>query len=478
MVLSFLGQITQKKSKSTENLWSRPLKRICLVSTSFELGGSMSTAKIFVLDTNVILHDHACMRSFGGNAVVLPIAVLEELDNFKKGNENIHFQARQFVRELDTLSGDKLFDRGVKLGPELGYLKVDLTPTFHHDLMGLFDPSKPDHQILNTAYSLMKNHTDRQIFLITKDVNLRMKAKAIGLLSQDYLTDQIADIHSIYQGMHTEESFNDEEISQLYQENGKLTITHDLAIAPTENEYMVIKGNASSALGVYRNQAIYKVDKNAAYGIKPKNSEQNFALEALLNPDIQLVTISGKAGTGKTLLALASALEQRKYYRQIFIARPVVALSNKDIGFLPGDINSKLDPYMQPLFDNLSVIQNQFENTSESYIKINKMIENEKLKIAPLAYIRGRSLNNIFFIIDEAQNLSPHEVKTIITRAGEGTKIIFTGDINQIDHPYLDSHTNGLSSMIGRMKGQKLYAHVNLERGERSELADLASDLL
>jgi PhoH-like ATPase len=198
----------------------------------------------------------------------------------------------------------------------------------------------------------------------------------------------------------------------------------------------------------------------------------------MLNPDIPLVTISGKAGTGKTLLALAAALARKRYYRQIFVARPVVPLSNKDLGYLPGDVNSKLDPYMQPLYDNLSVIQNQLSSDNARSKRIKELIEEEKIVITPLSYIRGRSIVKAYFIVDEAQNLTPHEVKTIITRAGEGTKVVFTGDIFQIDHPYLDSNSNGLSFLIEKMKGERLYAHINLEKGERSELSDLATRLL
>ena len=221
-----------------------------------------------------------------------------------------------------------------------------------------------------------------------------------------------------------------------------------------------------------------RIDKQVAYGIKPRNAEQTFAVDALVNPDIPLVSMTGKAGTGKTLLALACALQVRKNYRQIYIARPVVPLSNKDIGYLPGDVESKLAPYMQPLWDNLKVIQDQFPETDKSYQLINALIKDEKLVIEPLSYIRGRSLQRIYFIVDEAQNLTPHEIKTIITRAGEGAKIVLTGDIYQIDHPYLDAQSNGLSYLIEHFKGQKLYAHVNLEKGERSELAELASNLL
>jgi len=246
------------------------------------------------------------------------------------------------------------------------------------------------------------------------------------------------------------------------------------------NEYFILRNGRKSALATMdpASGMLKRVDKASAYGISPRNSEQTFALHALMNPDVRLVTLTGKAGTGKTLLALAAALEKKKLYRQIYLARPIVPLSNKDLGYLPGDIQSKLDPYMQPLFDNLGVIQNQFPETDPKHRRIKELLQEEKLVISPLAYIRGRSLVNIYFIVDEAQNLTPHEVKTIITRAGEGTKFVFTGDIFQIDHPYLDSLSNGLSYLIDKMQGQKLYAHVTLEKGERSELAELASDLL
>jgi PhoH-like ATPase len=225
-------------------------------------------------------------------------------------------------------------------------------------------------------------------------------------------------------------------------------------------------------------QYFNRIDKNPVSGIKPRNSEQTFATDALINPNIPLVSLTGKAGTGKTLIALASAMHVRKQYRQIFVARPIVPLSNKDIGFLPGDVDSKIGPYMQPLWDNLKVIQDQYSETDSNYVAIANMIKDEKLVVEPLSYIRGRSLQRIYFIVDEAQNLTPHEIKTIITRVGEGSKIVLTGDIYQIDHPYLDSQSNGLSYLIDHFKGQKLYAHINLEKGERSELAELASNLL
>ena len=224
--------------------------------------------------------------------------------------------------------------------------------------------------------------------------------------------------------------------------------------------------------------ALRRVQKTAAFGVVPKNAEQAFALDAIMNPNISLVTIQGVAGTGKTLLSLAGALEQRRNFHQIYLARPIVPLSNKDIGYLPGDIKSKLNPYMEPLWDNLKFIKNQFSEKEKEHKQINEMVENEKLVVCPLAYIRGRSLSNVFFIVDEAQNLTPHEVKTIITRAGENTKIVFTGDIYQIDTPYLDAQSNGLSYLIDKIKDRHIYAHVTLEKGERSELANLANDLL
>ena len=241
-----------------------------------------------------------------------------------------------------------------------------------------------------------------------------------------------------------------------------------------------MRNGKKSALATFDpfEKKIRHIEKKTAYGIVPRNAEQIFALHALLNPKVRLVSLSGKAGTGKTLLALAGALETRRSFQQILMARPIVPLSNKDIGFLPGDVKSKLDPYMQPLFDNLGVIQHQFSESDSKNSKIKDFLEEKKLVISPLSYIRGRSLVKVFFIVDEAQNLTPHEVKTIITRAGENTKIVFTGDINQIDHPYLDSQSNGLSYLIEKMQGQELFAHVHLEKGERSELADLASDLL
>lgn len=440
-----------------------------------------SKKKTFVLDTNVILHDSSCIYQFEENDVVVPIKVIEELDNFKKGNESVNFHAREFLRNLDSISGDKLFSNGVSIDNNKGKIVIKLNKEFHEDLKFSFTDNQPDHHILNTAYQLYKENSNGKIILVSKDVNLRMKAKAVGLLAQDYKTDQVKDISSIYLGCRTVDNFDTSLIDNLYKPPYEIDYENTVLKGElTSNEFLILRNGKKSVLGFYNpiSNTINRIEKTEAFGISSRNAEQAFALSALLNDDIKLVTISGKAGTGKTLLSLAAAVEKRKNYLQIYIARPIVPLSNKDIGYLPGNVNEKLIPYMQPLYDNLGVVQNQFKKTEKNYKVIENMLTDEKLKIEPLSYIRGRSLVRIFFIVDEAQNLTPHEVKTIITRAGEGTKVIFTGDIFQIDHPYLDTLSNGLSYLIERMKGQKIYAHINLQKGERSELAEIASNLL
>jgi PhoH-like ATPase len=437
--------------------------------------------KLFVLDTNVVLHDSTCLRQFAEHDIVIPVTVLEELDQFKKGNQVLNFHAREFLRSLDALSGDKLFNGGVSIGSHHGRVMVKLEREFHPELRLNFTNNKSDHHILNIAHHISKEQPSRQVILVTKDVNLRMKAKAIGLLAQDYKTDHVKDITALYKGHRTEDGIPDELIGRLYERPFEVGENELPAhIGALSNEYLVLRNGKHSVLARYNSQTrcFNRVEKGSAYGIMPRNAEQTFALNALSEDAVRLVSISGKAGTGKTLLALAGALETRKRYRQILVARPIIPLSNRDIGFLPGDIHSKLDPYMKPLYDNLAVIQNQFMETDSKFSRISKYLEDEKLVIEPLTYIRGRSLVRILFIVDEAQNLTPHEVKTIITRAGEGTKIVFTGDIHQIDHPYLDIHSNGLSYLIEKMQGQEVYAHINLEKGERSPLAELASNLL
>jgi PhoH-like ATPase len=436
--------------------------------------------KVFILDTNVILHDSGCIHNFAEHDVVIPITVLEELDRFKKGNEDVHFHAREFLRQLDALTGDVLSGDGAPLGPELGRIRVVLGRELNERVRKAFLTDSPDHRILNTTLIVSQAESPRRAILVTKDTNLRMKAKALGLVAQDYESDKIESFEKLYTGKRTVGDMPSDLVDAFYQDDGRVAAALlGVVPDPIANENFILRNHAKSVLACYRQPdlSFTRVKTSRAYGIKPRNAEQSFALNALTNDDVKLVTLAGKAGTGKTLLALAAALECRKQYRQILLARPVVPLSNRDIGYLPGDVAAKLDPYMQPLFDNLTVIRHELGDTEDAR-RVTEMLESKKLEITPLAYIRGRSLQRIFFIVDEAQNLTPHEVKTIITRAGEGTKIVFTGDIYQIDHPYLDSLSNGLSYLINRMVGQPIYAHVTLEKGERSELAELASNLL
>ena len=434
--------------------------------------------KIFVLDTNVILHDHRAIVSFKENDVIVPVIVLEELDKFKKGTEGINYQAREFVRLLDELTEGKFIGNGIPLGSGLGTLKIMNGVPLSQKIKISFADDIPDHRILAVAEHVKNNNSNKKVVFVTKDINLRMKAKSLGLNVEDYKKDRISNIDIFSSGVKNE-SIENTSIDKMYSENKLSFLESGFKKEPISNEYFILS-SVQSALARYDSEGKFfeRVEKKPVYGIKPRNAEQTFLVNALLNPEIKLVAITGKAGTGKTLLALASAIEQNKIHKQILLARPIVSLSNKDIGFLPGDAEEKIRPYMQPLFDNLAVIKNNFNQRSKDYVLIEQMEKEERLVIAALAYIRGRSLPSTFFIIDEAQNLTPHEIKTIITRAGEGTKLVFTGDINQIDSPYLDQHSNGLSYMIDRMRGQDIFAHVNLMKGERSFLAELASDLL
>lgn len=439
-----------------------------------------SQRKLFVLDTNVILHDSNSIQSFHEHDIGIPITVLEEVDQFKKGHNDINFQAREFLRKLDDLTGDLLSEAGASLGQGRGHIRVVLAQEPDSRLRSAFLQDCPDHRILNTALTLTEEHPERDVILVSKDTNVRMKAKAFGVRAQDYARDKLESLDKLYSGMRKLETSN-EVVELFYQDAEPIPVSQVEDVeSPVANENFIIRSGSKSVLATYSSETedLARIEKCRCYGISPRNAEQSFALNALTNDDIKLVTLVGKAGTGKTLLALASALHSRRDYRQILLARPVVPLSNKDLGYLPGDVSAKLDPYMQPLYDNLNVIRHEFDPESAEALRIQKMLETEKLVISPLAYIRGRSLQKIFFIVDEAQNLTPHEVKTIITRAGEGTKIIFTGDIHQIDHPYLDTLSNGLSYLINRMVGQSVYSHITLEKGERSVLADLASELL
>jgi len=437
--------------------------------------------KIFIVDTNVVLHDFRCIYKFQENDVIVPIVVLEELDKLKKGSDLISYNAREFSRELDKLSGKQMFKKGVSLGKNLGKLFVETGKEYSKKLAESFPEKTPDHRILAIADYICNNNSNRIVILITKDINLRMKAKSLGIEAQDYESDKVQNLDQVNDVIPTIEGFDTALISKLYEEPMGVDVNEfKFKTQPVAHQYFILKNTKLSVLAHYDpfTKMVNRVEKNRAYSIEPRNAEQTFALDARFRPTVQLVALTGRAGTGKTLLALAAALHSRKQYAQILLARPIVPLANRDLGYLPGDVNDKIGPYMQPLFDNLGVIKHKFKPESAEYKKIDEYLKDDTLVITPLAFIRGRSLSNVFFIIDEAQNLTPHEVKTIITRAGEGTKMIFTGDVEQIDSPYLDSKSNGLTYLTDKMKGQELFAHVNLIRGERSYLAELASNIL
>jgi len=446
----------------------------------------MGKPKIFVLDTNVILHDHKAIRKFRDNDLVIPVAVIEEIDKFKKGTDALSYNARGFMRDLDRITNGKNFGPdGLPIGRDLGRIKVEPNHPFEGEYAGFFTDDIPDHRILATAMWVRDHHPGTFVALVTKDINLRMKAKAIGMAVQDYLTDHIQDerIEEAQREIQTLALENSLLQELAYGPETAIEWRRVLKVQPRPNQMFKFRWDSDrDEIVCARYDAsrdrIVLVKGQEAYGIRPRNEEQKFAIDALLNPKVELVSLTGGAGTGKTLLALAAALEQEKDYEQIYLSRPTVILGNQDLGFLPGDQKQKMSPFLQPLFDNLNVIKSQFRPTSKEAQRIDAMLTQDKLIIEPLAYIRGRSLGRCFFIIDEAQNLTPHEMKTIITRAGEGTKMVFTGDIFQIDQPYLDQWSNGLSHLGEKMYGQPLFQHVYLRKGERSELSELAAKLL
>lgn len=437
--------------------------------------------KIFVLDTSVILHDHAAFKNFQEHDVAIPIQVLEELDNFKNGNETKNFEARSFIRIIDQISNDQLISDWLPIGgASRGNFKIVLDEkSSGTDAEAIFGVGKFDHRILNAAIFLKEQHPEKNVILVSKDICLRLKAKALNIYADDYQTGKVKNLDKLYTGSTLLENLPEKVLTELKRGSLKIDRLGDQSFPG--NHFMYVKSKKYKDVSAFyskKDDSISVVGPQTAFRISSLNSEQAFAMHALLNPEIKLVTIQGNAGTGKTLLALACALEQRRDFRQVLVSRPIVPLSNKDIGFLPGDIKSKVDPYMTPIWDNLKFIRDQFADDPKIQMKLDELVTNEKIAISPLAFIRGRTLSKVFFIIDEAQNLTPHEVKTIISRAGEGTKVVFTGDIYQIDTPYLDSESNGLSYLIDKAKSHALYAHITLQKGERSDLANLANELL
>ena len=440
--------------------------------------------KIFVLDTNVILHDSRSIFNFQDNDIYIPVSVIEELDKFKKGDDNLGYNARAFVRELDRISDNTLFDRGISLGKGHGFIKIEMGHGYTQAMRDSLIDDIPDHRIIATAVWLRDNTPGRKVILVTKDVNMRLKAKALGLMAQDYLSDKVEEKRVVRteKEVLTVRNMKDSLIRRIDSDADGVPFSElGLRRRPACNQYYrIFDSSRNVTLARYdnRSRCIVKVKPQTAFGIMPRNDEQTLALDALLNPDIRLIALTGRSGTGKTLLALAGALAQSDNYEQILLSRPVIPLRNQEFGILPGTVGKKISPYMLPLFDNLAVIKSCYGPDSKEAAQIDDMLRTEKLVINPLAYIRGRSLGNVFFIVDESQNLTPHEIKTIITRAGEGTKIVFTGDIYQIDQPYLDFYSNGLTHLCDKFFGQSVFAHINMTKGERSGLSGLADKLL
>ena len=438
--------------------------------------------KYYVLDTNVLLHDVNSLFAFEDNHVIVPIVAIEELDRFKKDLNEIGRNARQVSRILDTLRRKGPLFKGVET-KNGGTLRVFIPSVGTNNLPAELIFNKADNQILSVAIEL-KSEEKEPVVLVTKDTNLRIKADALGITARDYETDRV-EISELYEGTRTIPVPRNR-IDAFY-EHGNLD-KGDLNPNPNEGFILVDESDKKhSALARYDSEADclvpLKLEKDGVWSIYPRNAEQRLAMDLLLDDHIKLVSLAGKAGTGKTLIALAAGLQKtvdEEVYIRLLVSRPIFPLG-KDIGFLPGDIKEKLAPWMQPIFDNLELIfgtPDKHKSKREGKQRYRDLMDHGTLELEPLTYIRGRSIPNQYLIIDEAQNLTPHEIKTIITRAGDNTKIVITGDPYQIDNPYIDSSSNGLSYVVERFKGEDIAGHVTLTKGERSELADLAANLL
>lgn len=438
--------------------------------------------KNFVLDTNVLIHNPQAIYSFGDNTVVIPITVIEELDNFKSAADKKGMHARQVLREIDALIKKGALKKGAKMRNG-GTLRIAVDFKDAGNVPNL-EANTQDNKILAVAWSLQEKN--ELVFFVSKDVNARIKAEALGIKSADYEKQKV-EYTALYKGWK-DITVSIDEINEIY-ENGKIDLK---GYTFCSNEHALIKAD-----GDPKKSAICKYDEMEhclkplkkeynVLGIHPLNMEQRFAFDLLLNDKVQLVTLVGQAGTGKTLIALACALskiiEKKQVYEKLLVARPIIPMG-KDIGYLPGNKNAKLNYWMQPIFDNLDFIMKKSISSESvdlptSSLTVKSLVERDILEIEALTYIRGRSIPNQFLIVDEAQNLTPHEVKTIISRAGEGTKIVLTGDPEQIDNPYLDANSNGLTYTVERLKEHGLVGHVFLSKSERSPLASLAVEHL
>jgi PhoH-like ATPase len=438
--------------------------------------------KNFILDTNVLLHDPRSIFGFGDNNVVVPIVVIEEIDNFKRDLSSLGRNARQVSRYLDEFRLLGKLGDGVSLGPERGTIRVVISDRKLGKEVTT-DGHAVDNLILATALDLRDREKVPAVF-VTKDTNLRIRADALGLHAEDYDVEEV-NLDTLWTGVD-EVDVDAAQVNEFYT-TGAVAV-EPTAEPPPPNEFVVLRDRANpqhSAVGKYSatRQAyvpLIKMPKEGVWGIRPRNKEQSFAMDLLLNDEVRLVTIVGKAGTGKTLLAIAAGLQktmEESVYQKLLVSRPIFPLG-RDIGYLPGDVEDKLNPWMQPIFDNVEYLMNLSRSDKKNGRGYHELIDLGIMEIEPLTYIRGRSIPNQFIIVDEAQNLTPHEVKTIITRVGDGTKIVLTGDPYQIDNPYVDATNNGLIHVANRFKHERLAGHVTMSKGERSPLAEIAANLL
>jgi len=439
--------------------------------------------KTYVLDTNVLLHDPQALFKFEENHVVIPLTVIEEIDRFKKEQSETGRNARQISRMIDGFRQQAKLFEGVKL-ENGGTLRVAIyKEEFLKKLPPELRQDRGDNLILAVARDLQEDLPKDSVIFITKDINLRIKADTIGMIAEDYQSDKI-EIDELYTG--TCQLLVGRDQVDLFYEQGFLDLELEQEFNANQGITLIDETNPShSAIGRFdslkrRITTLLRVPKEGVWGIHPRNREQQFAFDLLLNDDVQLVSLVGKAGTGKTLLAIAAGLfktADESVYSRLLVSRPVFPMG-RDLGFLPGDVEEKLAPWMQPIFDNVELLLSSVEEGGKRKRGYRELIDLGLMEIEPLTYIRGRSIPRQYMIVDEAQNLTPHEIKTIITRAGEGTKIVLTGDPYQIDNPYVDSASNGLSYAVERLKGQEIAGHMTLSKGERSSLAELAANLL
>lgn len=435
--------------------------------------------KNFVLDTNVLLHDPKSIYSFDDNTVIIPIYVIEELDQFKKDMSELGRNARAIARYLDQHRAEGTLAEGVPL-PNGGMLKVSWAEVELPRSMA--DGQLMDNKILAVAIDAKKREPNVACFFITKDTNLRIRADALGLLAQDYEPERV-EVSDLYSGI-AELTVPAELVDQLYKPGAEL----EPPVPLSANQFVLLKDAANpshTAMGRFsatkgKVVPLMRAGKDGVWGVRPRNMEQSFLLDLLLNDEVKLVTIVGKAGTGKTLLAIAAGLvkvTEEAVYQKLLVSRPIMPLG-KDVGYLPGDIEQKLNPWMQPIFDNIEFLLNLSRSDKKAGRGYHELLDLGIVEIEPLTYIRGRSIPNQYIIVDESQNLTPHEVKTIITRVGDNTKIVLTGDPYQIDNPYVDSTNNGLVHVVNRFKNEKVAGHITMSKGERSVLAELATNLL